>query len=282
MDGTFTSTPEIFVQLYTLHIKVDDEFIPQLWCWLPDKQAATYTRLFQLMAQKATAAHLQLHPTVIHIDFEMAVVQAVRAVFGIEPSGCLFHFGQSILRHVQQCGLQTSYNDSNPPAVREWIRRLIALPLVAPLKLDQAFQAIVAAAPNVPGANQMNDYVNDTYLNPNTAMFPRAVWNCFGQKDRTTNVCEGYHSVLNSHFRQRHPSPFAFIDFLKQQEGETERRVAQLQHGAPPRKRKAKYVLVDEALDRLRNTYFGNGVPGVNRLLQYLDAVAHQLNDVKH
>jgi hypothetical protein len=47
-------------------------------------------------------------------------------------------------------------------------------------------------------------------------------------------------------------------------------------------KRKSKYVLVDEAMDRLRNTYFGNGVPGVNRLLQYLDAAAHQLNDIKH
>jgi hypothetical protein len=126
---TFTSNPEILAQLYTLHIKVGDEFFPQLWCLLPDKQAATYTRLFQLMVQEATAAQLQLRQTTIHIDFEMDVMQSVRAVFGIQPSGYLLHFTQSILRHVQQCGLQTSYNDCNPPAVREWIRREIG-PLI--------------------------------------------------------------------------------------------------------------------------------------------------------
>jgi hypothetical protein len=119
-------------------------------------------------------------------------------------------------------------------------------------------------------------------LDINAAMFPRDVWNCYGQRDRTTNICEGYHSTINGHFRQRHPSPFTFAEFLKQQEAELERRIAQLQQGAPPRKRRAKYVLVDEALDRLRNTYFGNGMPNVARLLQYLDAVAHQLYDVKH
>jgi hypothetical protein len=116
------------------------------------------------MVQEATAAQLRLRPTTIHIDFEMAVMQSVRAVFGIEPSGCLFHFTQSILRHMQQCGLQTSYNDCNPPAVREWIRCLLAMPLLPPIRLDQAFRAITAAAPNIPGRDVMNNYVNDTYV----------------------------------------------------------------------------------------------------------------------
>lgn len=282
MDGTFTSNPEIFAQLYTLHIKIVDEFVPQLWCLLPDKQAATYTRLFRKIIQKATANHLHMHVATIHIDFEQAVVQAVRSEFGVEPAGCLFHFGQSLLRHVQHCGLQGSYNANTPPAVRTWIRRLIALPMLPPIRIDQAFQAIVAAAPNVPGRDAMNDYVHSTYVNPNGALFPRDIWNCYGLKDRTTNVCEGYHSVINSHFRQRHPDPFTFVEFLQRQEAELERRIRQLEQGAPPRKRKAKYVLVDEALDRLRNTYFAAGLPNIARVLQYVDAVAHQLYDVKH
>lgn len=282
MDGTFTSNPEIFAQLYTIHVKVDGEFAPQLWCLLPDKTAATYSRLFRLLAQAAAAANQQLQPTCIHIDFEQAVVQAVRNEFQIEPSGCLFHFSQSLLRHLQQCGLQTAYNTNAPPAVRQWIRRLIALPLVPPLRIDQAFNAIVNGAPNIPGKDAMNNYVNDTYVDPHGALFPRDLWNCYGVKDRTTNACEGYHSVINSHFRQRHPDPFTFIKFLQQQEAEIERRLVQLQQGAPPRKRKAPYVLVDESLDRLRVQYFGAGIPSVARLLQYMDAVAHQLYDVKH
>jgi hypothetical protein len=282
MDGTFSSQPQIFAQLYTIHVKVNNEFIPQLWCLLPDKQGATYTRLFQLLKQEALNINVQLMPASIHIDFEMAVIQAVRAEFQIDASGCLFHYSQSVLRHVQHVGLQPAYNTNNPPEVRQWIRRLIALPLVPPVRLDQAFQAIVVNSPNVPGRDSMNDYVLTTYVDANNAMFSRDVWNCFGSQDRTTNVCEGYNSALHEQFKHRCPDPYKFIKFLQEQDEQIERRVAQLQLGAPPKKRKSKYVLVDEAIARLQDQYFANAIPSLNRLLQYIDAVAHQLYDVRH
>ena len=99
MDGTFSSNPAIFVQLYTIHVKCNDEFIVQLWCLLPDKTGPTYDRLFRLLKQKAAQLNLPLQPIAIHVDFEQAVIQAIRTHFGIEPSRCLFHFSQSILRH---------------------------------------------------------------------------------------------------------------------------------------------------------------------------------------
>ena len=282
MDGTFSVNPTIFAQLYTVLVKINEEYVPLLWCLLPDKQGATYIRLFQLLQQEAVRMNLILQPTTIHIDFEQAVMHAVRQVFGIEASGCLFHFCQNVLRHVQQTGLQTAYNSNNPPEGRKWIRRLIALPLVPPLRIDQAFQPVVANAPVVQGRDQLHDYIRDTYVDVNGAQFGRDIWNCFGVRDRTTNACEGYHSVLSAHFRGRHADPFTFVKFLQQHEMETEIRIGQLQLGAPPRKRKNKYVLVDEALDRLRDHYFGTGLPNVARVLQYMDAVAHQLYDVKH
>jgi len=282
MDGTFKSNPSIFAQLYTIHIKVSDEFVPHMWCLLPDKQAATYVRLLRLLKQEAAARNLHLQPNAIHIDFEQAVVQSVTTELGIHPTGCLFHYCQSILRHVQHLGLQVAYNTNNPPEVRTWIRRLISLPLVPPIRLDQAYRTTVAQSPIIPGRDEMNTYVFNTFVDPNGALFDRGVWNCYGAKDRTTNACEGYHSVINKHFRQAHPDPYKFISFLQQQEAELERRVQQLLHGAPPRKRKTAYVLVDESLDRLRETYFGVGMPGVARLLQYMDAVAYQMYDVKH
>lgn len=225
--------------------------------------------------------NLQLQPAVIHVDFEQAVMQVIRAEFHVEPSGCLFHFSQSVLRHLQQSGLQVAYNTNAPPEVRTWVRRLVALALVPPIRIDQGFQAAIANAPNVVGVDNMNDYMRNTYIGPN-ALFHRQTWNCFGQKNRTINVCEGYHHVINDKFRGVRPDPFKFINFLKEQEGCIERRVAQLQVGAPPKKRKAVYVLVDESLDRLRNQYFGARMPNMAGLLHYMDAVAHQMYDVKH
>ena len=109
MDGTFSSQPQIFAQLYTIHVKINNEFVPQLWCLLPDKRGATYTRLFQLLKQEALNINVQLMPASIHIDFEMAVIQAVRAEFQIDASGCRFHYSQSVLRHLQQVGPGTSH-----------------------------------------------------------------------------------------------------------------------------------------------------------------------------
>lgn len=161
-----------------------DEFIPQLWCLLPDKQEATYVRLFQLLKQEALNNNTQLLPHTIHVDFEMAVMQAVRSEFLIDAVGCLFHFSQSVLRHMQQLGLQTAYNSNAPPEVRQWIRRLIALPLVPPIRLDQAFQSIVQHSPNVPGRDAMNNYVLNTYVDANNSLFPRDIWNCYGLQDQ--------------------------------------------------------------------------------------------------
>lgn len=87
---------------------------------------------------------------------------------------------------------------------------------------------------------------------------------------------------MNSHFKYRSPDPYAFIAFLQQQDLQLERRVAQLQAGAPPKKRKAKYVLVNEAVFRLQGQYFGQAIPSIARVIQYMDAIGHQLYDVKH
>lgn len=218
MNGTFSAVPYIFAQLYTVHIKVNNEFMPTLWCLLPDKQMNTHVRLCQLLRAEAFRINYILNPTTIHIDFETAVIGAVRLEFGVEPTGCLFHSNQSILRHMSSNGLQMSYNINNPPEVRKTIGRLMALPLVPPLRLDQAFHSVAANAPNVQGMGNMIDYVRDTYMDQQGALYDRAIWNCFGMADRTTNSCEAYHRVLNEHFHHRRPDPFTFCKFLLEQE----------------------------------------------------------------
>ena len=63
---------------------------------------------------------------------------------------------------------------------------------------------------------------------------------------------------------------------------EIERRHAQPHLGAQPNKRRPVYLMVEETLARLRVHYFGGGIPSLARLVTYMDAVAHQLYDVKH
>jgi hypothetical protein len=103
------------------------------------------------------------------------------------------------------------------------------------------------------------------------------------QTDRTTNVCEGFHSQLNATLGRRHPTVFKVIDVVKDIDDAHERVIAQLAMGAAPKRRKRRYVQVDEALSRLRTATFGGGnIPNINRVLDYMDAAAYQLWDVRH
>ena len=47
-------------------------------------------------------------------------------------------------------------------------------------------------------------------------------------------------------------------------------------------KRNPKYVAVNEALQRLADNTFGVGLPNIQQVMHYLDAVAYQLWDLKH
>jgi len=73
---------------------------------------------------------------------------------------------------MQQAGLGVEYNTNAPPEVHTWISRMIALPLVPPLRIDQAFQFAANNAPNVPGRDVINNYVMNTYVDANDALFP--------------------------------------------------------------------------------------------------------------
>lgn len=110
MDGTFRASPKLFMQIYTMHIRVHGNFTPALFAFMPAKDEASYVRLLTLIVASATASHLVFAPagTVIHCDYEQAVIRAVRQKLNIEPTGCLFHFGQCMYRHAQHVGLAVS------------------------------------------------------------------------------------------------------------------------------------------------------------------------------
>jgi hypothetical protein len=110
MDGTFKSAPNLFHQLYTMHAKCHGEFIPVLLAFLPSKDEATYRRLLTLISQSALAANLIFAQagTVIHYDYEMAVIRVVQTELHLNPTGCLFHYCQCIYREIQRTGLAVS------------------------------------------------------------------------------------------------------------------------------------------------------------------------------
>lgn len=173
----------------------------------------------------------------------------------IIPTGCLFHFGQNIYRKIQAVGLQFAYNTENPAGVR----RLMGLPLVPPTRLQGVYLSITQHAPNI----QRLPWCTPTCGKRTWTLFCVNVWNAFDTVDHITNICEGWHSALKKAIIVYSPTIFKVIDFLQKSDAEQEWEVAQLALGAPPKKRKAKYVKVDAAIARLTDRTFANAIPNI-------------------
>ncbi|XP_018905098.2 uncharacterized protein [Bemisia tabaci] len=73
-DGTFSSAPHLFEQLYTIHVERKSYVLPVVFVLLPDKTEETYTRMFEALL------HLkpQLNPSTVMIDFEKASEKSLR------------------------------------------------------------------------------------------------------------------------------------------------------------------------------------------------------------
>ena len=124
----------------------------------------------------------------------------------------------------------------------------------------------------------MHQYVHDTYIGPVGAVFNVQHWNVLGTANRTTNMCEGFHLALNRAVAVRHPSVFRLTEVLKHIDAANERNLAQLALSAHPKRKKAKYV----AVERLTDATFGARIPSLAQVMNYVDAIAYQLWDVKH
>ena len=92
IDGTFKAAPKIFRQVVTIHFVRKGKVFPAVYAFLPNKEEQTYIRLLQLLREHALMFNLILNPEIFLGDFEIAIVNAIKAVFPLSRfRGCLFH-----------------------------------------------------------------------------------------------------------------------------------------------------------------------------------------------
>ena len=213
MDGTFDCVPLIYGQLFTIHALIGGVVVPCVYALLPNKTKITYTRLF-LQLQNING---NLHPHTVLIDFELAIKNALEAVFpGVTVKGCYLHFTQNIWRKIQANGLQDRYQQE--PAFIEDVGKISALAFVPEndvqryFNIDQDLDVIM-------------DYIEENYLGVfrrgrfRRPRFPYAWWGVHDRVQnnlpRTNNVVEGWHNSFNQHVDCYHANVWKLIDVMK-------------------------------------------------------------------
>ncbi|CAF1666654.1 unnamed protein product [Rotaria magnacalcarata] len=233
MDGTFSSCPKIFDQVYTIHsIKYEQSF-PCVFGLLPNRLKLTYQFLFHELKSIAIQMKLDFAPKIVMSDFEPVLMGVVKTEFSAAThSSCYFHFTQAMYRNIQRLGLCTIYNHDGD--VKNFCRQLMALPLLPEPDIEDTYDELVRdLSTNLSKKMKHSlEYFQERWF----AKVPVSQWCVHGLSMRTNNNAEGTHLFLfllkthtvifilafHSRFNRRvlvhHPNIWSFIKFLQGEE----------------------------------------------------------------
>ena len=171
VDGTFATVPQIYMQLFTIHARLQNgKIIPCVYVFLNSKTEVAYTRgLRQLKNFRPN-----LNPTTVLIDFEFVGP-------GVQVKGCYFHFTQNIWRKIQRNGLQDRYQQD--VQFVEEVRMIAALAFVPEIDVRRVFHDL---SKNIdPALDVIMDYVEETYIGmarrgqPPRPRYPYSMWGVY-------------------------------------------------------------------------------------------------------
>jgi hypothetical protein len=205
-DGTYKVCPAPWKQLYTIAVEHRDHHVPVLFILSAQQSANSYRRIFESVMEICPT----FQPTSWMADYELAAWRAVRPVWGIQCSGCLFHHSQAVYRHAHDvCGLGPVYRANEE--IRRVVGSLSALSLVPVERVEEYFELLAADAPD--DLLPVLDYFASTWIGRHVfgrlvqARFPPESWNHFqtaldaGPRPfRTNNCLEGTHNAFKTAF----------------------------------------------------------------------------------
>jgi len=134
VDGTFSSVPVLFQQLFIIHGFKNQAYVPLVFFLLPNKSPDTYAK-----AMTHVNNHVWRVPSVIFIDFEIAIHQAVMQVWpNVQLKGCRFHLGQSWYKKINSLGLSSDYQ-SKESEIGSFLRAFFGLPFLPHNEVEDCF-----------------------------------------------------------------------------------------------------------------------------------------------
>lgn len=154
--------------------------MPAIYALLPNKQGATYVRLFAQLK----VLQRNLNPESIMSDFELAAINAFIAEFPqAQQRGCFFHHNQCIWRKIQALGLAQRYENDEVFALQA--KMLPTLAFIPPEHVVQAFEILTGGNILPAELDPLVDYFEDTWIGRRRGngrripSLPIGLWNCY-------------------------------------------------------------------------------------------------------
>ena len=246
VDGTFKTSPSIFLQIFTVHVLIKENVIPCVYVLLTNKCEESYKLVFN----KLKSLEPLLDPISVLIDFEIAVKNAIACVFPrANITGCFFHLGQCVWRKIINVGLRERYvNEEN---VRTLIKMMTCTAFLPTDDVIKGFEALRNLESYNEDLDVIFDYFEDNYIGRPMSnnrrrrpKFPLSMWNVFDRLQtglpRTNNAVEGWHTAFQGSLSCSHPTVWLLIEALRREESLQRTKYLGIMSGEPLRK-KRKY-----------------------------------------
>ena len=126
-----------------------------------------------------------------------------------------------MFRKIAEIGLKKQYQEDEN--LKKFVKKIISLALVPIDKVQDVFVELCEfEKPEYEQIDLFLDYMTETYIDPDQALFPIETWNQYDDTDnkRTNNDIEGYNLWL-SLWLHKHPNIWNFIKKIKVEESTT-------------------------------------------------------------
>ncbi|KAF7685046.1 hypothetical protein CDIK_4205 [Cucumispora dikerogammari] len=225
MDGTFKICPPSFYQIYTIHGVIYGKSFPMIYIIMKNKTQSAYSLAFNFINR-----NININPKYILLDFEIAAINAARETFPhSKVQGCLFHFGQSLWKKLQNLSLSQKYkNDKN---FNQTVRMLLNLAFVPPVDVIKQYSSIIKIYKKTENKELQKflKYFENTYVGSveqdniyKEPIFSPDLWSCFfrvlDRAPRTTNAVESWHRSIRRKIESTHPNMSKLIDSFQKEE----------------------------------------------------------------
>lgn len=281
MDGTFEVAPLLFQQLFVIRVPLGSQAVSCVYALLPNKTQQTYEAMLTALIEYCSGLGFQPDPTTVITDFELAIINALRTVFGmnIQIHGCFYHLTQSTWRKIQNLGLVPLYRSNEE--VKLFCGMLDALAFLPVQEVQEGLDHLKANIPH-DDLDPLISYFEATYVTGSyrpiqrpagpdgvlpplrmrriPPLYPPETWNCnqitMHGESRTNNLCESWNNGFRTLVGCAHPSIWRLIDSLRKDNQQVETALLLDSRGECPKKRVHRETKkLQEKLSKLCNDH---------------------------
>ncbi|XP_068204568.1 uncharacterized protein [Palaemon carinicauda] len=261
MDGTFSSAPALFEQLFVIRAPLGDSAISCVYGFLSGKSQEIYQEFLTTILEKGEELGLDMNPVTTMSDFEKSLLNAIENVLGphIHTKTCFYHLTQNTWRKVQSLGLSNVYKQDE--STRHFCGMIDGL---AFLPADKIIDGINFLKLNCPThLEPLLEYFDSVYVTGTKRrsrqippLYSPEKWSVYeatvNGEDRTNNLCETWNNSFKYLVGYSHPTILTAIEALNKDAVLVKTSLEKNAIGEPLRKKqKRETVKLQSRLQRL-------------------------------